>query len=129
MLGRVMSARTGKMYLDLVNSKMPHASSVSAMAQSQMYEGAFRVSATARETAAEATAVPLDTLEQELWMYIDDAKSTPADPQLLQRDQERRRSRVPPEPGRHGHRRHAGPDGSRLPVAAHRGASTSSAWP
>ena len=85
MLGRVMSARTGKMYLDLVNSKMPHASSVNAMAQSQMYEGAFRVSATARETAAEATAVPLETLEQELWMYVDDAKSTPADPQLLQR--------------------------------------------
>ena len=50
-----------------------------------MYEGAFRVSATARETQAETTAVPLDTLEQELWMYIEDAKTTPADPQLLQR--------------------------------------------
>jgi predicted Zn-dependent peptidase len=50
-----------------------------------MYDGAFRVIATARETPAETTVVPLDTLEQELWMYIDDAKNTPADPQLLQR--------------------------------------------
>jgi predicted Zn-dependent peptidase len=58
---------------------------VNAMGQAQMYDGAFRVSATARETPAETTAVPLETLEQELWMYIDDAKSTPADPQLLQR--------------------------------------------
>ena len=85
MLGRVMSARTGKMYLDLVNSKMPHASSVGASGQAQMYDGAFRVSAQARETPAETTAVPLETLEQDLWMYIDDAKSTPSDPQLLQR--------------------------------------------
>jgi predicted Zn-dependent peptidase len=85
MLGRVMSARTGKMYMDLVNSKMPHATSVGASAQNQMYEGAFRVSATARETQAETTAVPLETIEQELWMYIEDAKTTPADPQLLQR--------------------------------------------
>jgi predicted Zn-dependent peptidase len=85
MLGRVMSARTGKMYQDLVNSKMPHASSVTASGQAQMYDGAFRVSAQARETAAETTAVPLETLEQELWMYIDDVKAAPADPQLLQR--------------------------------------------
>ncbi|MFO7693918.1 MAG: pitrilysin family protein [Vicinamibacterales bacterium] len=84
-LGRVMSARTGKMYLDLVNGKMPHATMVSASGQAQMYDGAFRVSAGARETPAETTAVPLETLEQELWMYIDDVKTTPADPQLLQR--------------------------------------------
>jgi predicted Zn-dependent peptidase len=84
-LGRVMGARTGKMYLDLVNSRMPHATSVSASAQTPMYDGVFRVSATARETQDEATVVPLATLEQELWMYIDDAKWTAPDPQLLQR--------------------------------------------
>jgi predicted Zn-dependent peptidase len=85
MLGRVLGARTGKMYMDLVDGKLPHATSVSAMGQSQMYAGAFRVSATARETSAEAPVVPLDTLEQELWMYVEDAKTTPADPKLLQR--------------------------------------------
>jgi predicted Zn-dependent peptidase len=85
MLGRVLGARTGKMYMDMVDGKLPHATTVSAMGQSQMYAGAFRVSATARETPAETTVVPLDTLEQELWMYIDDAKTTPADPQLQQR--------------------------------------------
>lgn len=85
MLGRVMGARTGKMYLDLVNSRMPHATSVSASAQTPMYDGSFRVAATARETQEETTVVPLATLEQELWMYIDDAKWTPADAQLLQR--------------------------------------------
>jgi len=84
-LGRAMSARTGKMYLDLVNSKMPHATSVGAAASNSMYDGAFRVSASARETPAETTVVPLGTLEQELWMYIDDAKTTPVDPQVLQR--------------------------------------------
>jgi predicted Zn-dependent peptidase len=73
------------MYMDLVNSKMPHATSVSASGQGQMYDGAFRVSAGARETPAETTAVPMETLEQELWMYIEDAKTTPADPQVLQR--------------------------------------------
>ena len=85
MLGRVMGARTGKMYLDLVNSRMPHAASVSANAQTPMYDGAFQVSATARETQDETTVVPLGTLEQDLWMYVDDAKWTPADGPLLQR--------------------------------------------
>jgi predicted Zn-dependent peptidase len=84
-LGRALSARTGKMYLDLVNGKMPHATNVTAMASTSMYDGAFRVSAMARETPAETTVVPLDTLEQELWLYIDDAKSTAVDPQVLQR--------------------------------------------
>jgi len=84
-LGRTMSARTGKLYLDLVNSKMPHATAVAATASNAMYDGAFRVSATARETPGETTVVPLATLEQELWMYIEDAKTTPADPQVLQR--------------------------------------------
>ena len=85
MLGRAMSARTGKMYLDLVNSKVPHARSVGASASNSMYDGSFRVTASARETPAETTVVPIETLEQELWMYIDDAKATPVDPQVLQR--------------------------------------------
>jgi predicted Zn-dependent peptidase len=83
-LGRVMSARTGKMYLDLVNSNLAHASSVSASASNSMYDGAFRISATAREIENQ-TVVSLATLEQDLWLYVEDAKYTPADSDLLQR--------------------------------------------
>ncbi len=83
MLGRVMSARTGKMYLDLVN-KQEHASSVMASASNSKYDGAFRVSATGREVRNELN-VPLDQLEKELWSYVEEAKTTPVDAQLLQR--------------------------------------------
>jgi predicted Zn-dependent peptidase len=83
-LGRTMSARTGKMYLDLVNSKLAHASSVGASASNSEYDGSFRVNAGAREVENE-TVVPLDTLEKELWLYIEDAKWTPVDAQLMQR--------------------------------------------
>ena len=83
MLGRVMSARTGKMYLDLV-TKQEHASSIMASASNSMYDGAFRISAAGREIRGELTA-PLDQLERELWAYIEDAKATPADAPLLQR--------------------------------------------
>jgi predicted Zn-dependent peptidase len=83
MLGRVMGARTGKMYLDLVN-KQEHASSVMASASNSMYDGAFQVSANAKEVRNEVV-VPLDQLEKELWSYIEDAKTAPVDPQLLQR--------------------------------------------
>jgi len=83
-LGRALSARTGKMYLDLVNSKLAHASSVGASASNSMYDGVFRVSATAREIQNEVV-VPLSTLEQELWVYLDDAKATPVDQQLMAR--------------------------------------------
>jgi predicted Zn-dependent peptidase len=79
-----MSARTGKMYLDLVNSKLAHASSVGASASNSMYDGAFRVNASAREVQNEVV-VPLSTLEQELWVYIDDTKTSPVDDQVLQR--------------------------------------------
>ncbi len=84
MLGRVMSTRTGKMYLDMVNGKLAHATSVGASASNSEYDGSFRVSASAREIENE-TVVPLDTLEKELWLYIEDAKWTPVDAQLLQR--------------------------------------------
>jgi predicted Zn-dependent peptidase len=83
MLGRAMSARTGKMYLDMVQ-KQEHATGVSASASEQMYDGAFRFSATGREVKNELV-VPLDQLEKELWAYIEDAKTTPVDAQLLQR--------------------------------------------
>ena len=83
MLARVMSARTGKMYLDLVN-KQEHATGVTARASTSEYDGSFEIGATAKEVRNEV-AVPLDQLEKELWSYIEDAKTTPVDPQLLQR--------------------------------------------
>jgi predicted Zn-dependent peptidase len=83
MLGRVMSAQTGKMYLDLVE-KQQHATSISANASNSEYDGRFQFSATGREVQGALTA-PLDQLEKELWGYIEDAKTTPADAQLLQR--------------------------------------------
>jgi predicted Zn-dependent peptidase len=83
MLGRVLSARTGKMYLDLVQ-KQEHVAAVNASASDSMYDGAFRVSATGREVQG-ALVVPLDQIEKELWAYLEDAKTTPADAQLLQR--------------------------------------------
>ncbi|MGA2585456.1 MAG: pitrilysin family protein [Candidatus Aminicenantales bacterium] len=83
MLSQVMSARTGKMYLDMV-LKNEHATNVSARASNSEYDGEFRVSATAKEVRNEAV-VPLDQIEKELWTYIEDAKNTPCDDVLLQR--------------------------------------------
>jgi predicted Zn-dependent peptidase len=82
-LGQVMSARTGKMYLDLVQ-KNEHATSVSARASNSEYDGQFSVSAAAKEIR-NLIVVPLDQLEKELWTYIEDAKNTPVDDVLLQR--------------------------------------------
>jgi predicted Zn-dependent peptidase len=83
MLGRVMSARTGKMYLDLVE-KQQHVTGVNASASNSMYDGAFRMSATGREVQG-ALSVPLDQVERELWAYLEEAKTAPSDAQLLQR--------------------------------------------
>ncbi len=82
-LGRVLSARTGKMYLEMV-LRDDHAISVSASASNSEYDGAFRVSASAREIKNEPR-VPMEQLEKELWTYIEEAKTTPVDPVLLQR--------------------------------------------
>lgn len=82
-LGRVLSARTGKMYLDMV-LRDDHATSVMAMASTSMYDGEFQVMAQAKEVKNE-TKVPLAQLEKELWTYLDDAKANPVDPQMLQR--------------------------------------------
>ncbi len=83
MLGRVMSARTGKMYMDLVE-KQQHATSVSASASNSEYDGQFTVSANGREVRGELS-VPLDQLEKELWAFLEDAKKTPVAPEVLQR--------------------------------------------
>jgi predicted Zn-dependent peptidase len=82
-LGQVLSSRTGKMYLDIV-LKNEHATSVRASASNSEYDGEFSVTATAREIK-NAPVVPLDQLEKELWTYLEDAKTTPCDEQLLQR--------------------------------------------
>ena len=58
--------------------------SVSASASEREYDGQFSFTASAREIGNEPV-IPLDQLEKELWTYIEDAKVTPCDPQLLQR--------------------------------------------
>ncbi len=83
MLGQVMSARTGKMYLDLV-LKNEHATSVMASASNSEYDGAFNVRAQVKEIKNEP-AVPLAQLEKELWGYIEDTKNNPCDELVLQR--------------------------------------------
>jgi predicted Zn-dependent peptidase len=82
-LGEVMSARTGKMYLDLVLNN-EHATSVRASASMSEYDGSFRVQATMKELKNEQV-VPMAQLEKELWDYIEDAKTTPCDDLVLQR--------------------------------------------
>jgi predicted Zn-dependent peptidase len=78
-----LSARTGKMYLDMV-TKNEHATSINARASNSEYDGQFSLQATAREVRNEVV-VPLDQIEKELWSYLEDAKATPCDDQLLQR--------------------------------------------
>jgi predicted Zn-dependent peptidase len=82
-LGQVMSARTGKMYLDMV-LKNEHATAVMASASNSEYDGAFRAQAMAKELKNEPV-IPMDQLEKELWGYIEDAKTTPCDDLVLQR--------------------------------------------
>jgi predicted Zn-dependent peptidase len=55
-----------------------------ASASNSEYDGRFQVSATGREVQGELS-VPLAQIEKEMWSYIEDAKVTPADAQLLQR--------------------------------------------
>jgi predicted Zn-dependent peptidase len=83
MLGRVLSARTGKLYMDLVQ-KQEHVSAVMASGQDSMYDGAFTVSATGREVQG-ALVVPLEQVEKELWLYLEETKSIPVDAQVLDR--------------------------------------------
>jgi len=83
MLGQVLSSRTGKMYLDMVLDQ-EHATRVRASASNSMYDGSFRVSATPKEVRGRAV-VSSEVIERELWSYLEDAKNTPVDPELLQK--------------------------------------------
>ena len=83
MLGQVMSARTGKMYAEMVLKK-EHATAVRASASESEYDGRFTISATAKEKANDPV-IPLDQLEKELWTYLEEAKTAPCDEQVLQR--------------------------------------------
>ncbi len=85
MLGQVMSSRTGKMYQDMV-LKNDHATSVNASASNSEYDGEFSFRATAKENRNNTTVVPMDQLEKELWTFIEDAKTTPCNDELLQRE-------------------------------------------
>jgi predicted Zn-dependent peptidase len=91
MLGQVMGARTGKMYMDMVQTSQ-HATGVQASASNSEYDGQFTVGATAREINNDPV-ISLDQLEKELWKYIEDAKTTPCDAQLLQRVKNQMESR------------------------------------
>ena len=82
-LGQVMSSRTANMYLEMVLKK-EHATSVRASASESEYDGRFTFQATAKEKG-DHPVIPLDQLEKELWSFIEDAKTTPCDAQLLQR--------------------------------------------
>jgi predicted Zn-dependent peptidase len=82
-LGQVMSSRTANMYLEMVLKK-EHATSVRASASESEYDGRFTFQATAQEKGDDPV-IPLDQLEKELWSFIEDAKTTPCDAQLLQR--------------------------------------------
>jgi predicted Zn-dependent peptidase len=82
-LGEVMSARTGKIYLDLVLNK-EHATGIRAGATMSEYDGSFRVQATMKEIKNEPV-VPMAQLEKELWDFIEDAKTVPCDGTVLQR--------------------------------------------
>jgi predicted Zn-dependent peptidase len=83
MLGQVMSARTGSMYLDMVLEK-EHATRVSARASNSMYDGSFSLSATIKEVR-NLTVVEPDGIQQELWGIIEDPQTKPCDPELLQK--------------------------------------------
>jgi len=82
-LGMCMSHRTARMYLDMV-LRDDHATSVYAYASNSMYDGEFDVAVSAKEIKNELK-VPMDQLEKETWTYIEDAKTKPVDPVVLQR--------------------------------------------
>jgi predicted Zn-dependent peptidase len=83
MLGEVMSSRSGDMYKEMVLEN-EHATGVSARASTSMYDGSFRVSADVKEVGRRAV-VSSEMIEGELWSYLEDAKTNPVDPALLER--------------------------------------------
>jgi predicted Zn-dependent peptidase len=83
MLGEVLSARTGAVYNDLVLTK-DYVTRFSANASNSEYDGAFTVRATMKEVRGR-TLVPPDQMEREIWTWLEEAKTKPVDPQLLQK--------------------------------------------
>ncbi len=83
MLGEVLSSRSGNMYKQMVLDREV-ATAVGASASTSMYDGAFRVSATAKEVGRRAVASS-DEIERELWSFLERAKTVPVDAELLQR--------------------------------------------
>jgi len=83
MLGEVMSSRSGDLYTTLVVDR-EHATGVSARASTSMYDGSFRISGTVKEVGRRAV-VSSDVMEQELWSFLERAKTEPVDEELLQR--------------------------------------------
>jgi predicted Zn-dependent peptidase len=83
MLGQVLSSRSGDMYQTMVLGN-EHATRVSARASTSMYDGSFRVTATVKEVRRSAVA-PSDVIEEELWSFLETAKTVPVDEGLLQR--------------------------------------------
>ena len=82
-LGRVMSSRSGEMYQTMVLDR-EHATAVSARSSNSMYDGSFRFSASVKEVRGQQV-VSSDGIERELWSFIENAKTEPVDPELLQR--------------------------------------------
>jgi predicted Zn-dependent peptidase len=83
MVGRIMSSRSGDMYQTMVLGN-EHATRVSARASTSMYDGSFRVSATAKEVRRSQVASSA-AIEEELWSFLERAKTEPVEGELLQR--------------------------------------------
>ncbi len=83
MLGEVLSSRSGEMYRTMVLDREV-ATAVNARASTSMYDGSFRVSATLKEVGRRAVTTP-EAIENELWAFLERAKTEPVNPELLQR--------------------------------------------
>ncbi len=83
MLGQVMSSRTGAMYIAMVLEN-EHATRVSARASNSMYDGSFSISATIKEVRNRMVVTP-GQIENELWGFVEEARTQASDPDLLQK--------------------------------------------
>jgi predicted Zn-dependent peptidase len=83
MLGEVMSSRSGAMYQTMVLNE-ERATAVRARAATSEYDGSFSVSATVKEVRNQQV-VNSQAIEDELWSFLEAAKTRPVDPELLER--------------------------------------------
>jgi predicted Zn-dependent peptidase len=83
MLGEVMSSRSGEMYQTMVLNQ-EYATGVRARASTSEYDGSFSLSATAKEVGGRQV-VDSQVIEDELWSFLEAAKTQPVDPELLER--------------------------------------------